>query len=119
VRGIDEVSDVIEEDLVVCPNEKRSIGAGAEDLAQAWKERREIQHLLIEMNSAISIETQDETRLRALLVARPGLMRNARVKTLGRQRRDHHEDDEQNEQNVDKRRDVDVGLDSHARLRTS
>ena len=118
VRGIDEASHVIEEDLIVRLDKQRSIGAGAEDLAQAWKERREIQHFLIEKNPAVSIEAEDEAPLGMLILfGRRSLIRNARVKTLGRQGRDHHEDHEQDEQNVDKRGDVDVGLDSHVRLR--
>src|SRR5271157_3914546 len=132
MRDINDAGDVGEGHIVIALHEHDLLGAGFENVFQAALQRFPRGLVLIDFESrriasAVIDQLHHDGAIRrgrrSLLILRRRLGHQG-FQTLGRQRRDYHENDQQHQQHVDQRRDVHVrvlatfGTDCHTHNRS-
>jgi len=129
MRDINDVGDVGEGHIVIALHEHDLLSAGLENIFQAALQSVPSGVVLIDLDARIVARTvvnqlHHDGAIYVglyLLILRRGLG-HQRFQTLGRQRRDHHENDQQDQQHVNQRRDVHVrvlapfGADCHTHI---
>lgn len=90
---------------------KQAVGAASQDLFEAIGQIVPGDRFGVDVEGAVGMNADhDFARRRWWLAAVGGRLRDARVEAGGLLRKDHHKDDEENEQDVDQRSHVDFGL---------
>src|SRR5580704_14209328 len=115
-HDVDRSRNIAKPHRVISFDEGDLLGALLEDIGEARPERVPSGVLIVDLQFPGIENLHDDRLLKSLrlllLVWRRGLW-HQRVQTFRRQRRDHHEDDNQNQENIDQ------GYDVHRRHRTA
>src|SRR5262249_11985723 len=119
-RNVNNVDHVVETQLCITLDEHRSFIPGLKDFRELIPQVLFGHCFLIDRDSPVPIDGDYDSAIQGIRVWRRGTgwgrLRDLRIQPFRDQGCDHHEDDDQNQENIDQRGDVDVrfGAATHA-----
>src|SRR4026207_2134454 len=114
---IDHFHNFVVEQFRIRIDEHDAFVTGPEDFQKGWTQLRLVVYLLIDLDDAVRVHTNDDRLVEVVRIRRRRAWRrrlwHGRIQAFGGQRRDGHEDNQQHEQNINEGSNVDVSLGTH------